>query len=218
MDFQEALRLQSNATPVLFQVALIAEERGQRAEALALFTQIVLLTPNNMDARYHVGLLLMGAGRNREGAAQLAVVAQASPSNVEVRGNLGLALLRSGQVAAAISEYHQVLAIQPGWVDAKCDLARLLAHPLSGNERNIPEAIKLAEEACQATKYENPVAVQSLAMVYSEAGRFDEAVRLQQRALELIAPKADDRTLAVMKQRIDLYKSHKPFSAVEPMP
>jgi len=146
------------------------------------------------------------------------MVALANPSNVEAHANLALSLLRSGQVAAAIAEYRQTLTLQPGWAEAKCDLARLLAHPLSGNERNIPEAITLAEEVCQATKYEHPGAVQSLAMVYSEAGRFDEAVKLQQRALELMTGKADDRALAVTKRRIDLYKSHRPFSAVEPMP
>jgi tetratricopeptide (TPR) repeat protein len=218
VDFQEALRLQANAAPVLFQVGLIAQERGQRDEALALFTQVVLQSPGNMDARYRLGLLLMGMGRSREAAAQLAMAAQANPSNVEARANLALSLLRSGQVAAAIAEYRQALKLQPGWTEAQCDLARLLAHPLSGNDRNLPEATKLAEEACQMTKYEHPAAVQSLAMVYSEVGRFDEAVKLQQRALELVTGKADDQTLAVIKRRVNLYKSRRPFSAVEPLP
>jgi tetratricopeptide (TPR) repeat protein len=218
LDFQHALRLQNNAAPVLFQVGLIAEERGQRDEALKLFTQVILLSPGNVEARYHLGLQLLGVGRNLEAAAQLTMVVQTNPSNAEAHGNLALAWLRSGRIPQAIAEYRQTLKLQPGWVQAQCDLARLLAHPLSGSERNIPEAIKLAEESCQATKYQHPAAVQSLAMVYSEAGRFDEAVKLQERALTLVAGKADDRALAIMKGRLDLYKSHKPFSAVEPVP
>lgn len=217
-DFQEALRLQNDAVPVLVQVGLIAQERGYRDEALGFLTQAILLAPLNTEARYRLGLLLLEMGRSGDAATHLGLVAQADPSGAEVRGNLALALVRSGRTAQAIAEYRKALELQPNWMQAQCDLARLLAHPRTGSDRNIPQALKLAEEACQTTKYADPLALETLAMVYSEVGRFDEAVKLQQRLVQLVTGKADQRALAVLKGRVELYRSHRPFSAAEPAP
>ncbi|MCJ7543030.1 MAG: tetratricopeptide repeat protein [Phycisphaerae bacterium] len=217
-DFQEALRLQNNAAPVLTQIGLIAQERGHRDDALDLITQAVLSAPGNLEARYRLGLLLLEMGRDREAATHLGVVVQADPSHAEGRGNLALALLRSGQTAQAIAEYRKVLELQPNWTQAQCDLARLLAHPRSGSDRNVSQAVTLAEAACQTTKYEDPRAMETLAMVYSEAGRFDEAAKVQRRVLELVTGKASQQVLDGLRSRLELYQSHKPFSAVETAP
>lgn len=217
-DFQHVLSLQSNAAPAMVQIALIAQERGRRDEAISLCGQAVLTAPGNLEARYRLGLMLLQAGKSRDAATHLSLVVQASPLFLEARGNLALALLRSGQIDRALVEYRAALEQRPDWVEVMCDLARILAHPSSGRERNVPHAIELAEKACQLSQYEQPMPLESLAMVYSEAGRFDDATKLQQKVLQLVTPRADQETLSIVRRRLDLYKSRRPFSAAEPLP
>jgi tetratricopeptide (TPR) repeat protein len=216
-DFQQAVRLQADAAAALVQIAMIVQERGYREEAINLCTRAILMRPDYLEARYQLGLNLLMVGRNAQAAAHLSLVAQAEPSNVEVHGNLALALLRMGQVAPAITEYRRVLELKPDWVEPVYDLARILAHPGSGPHRDLAQAFELADKACRMTQYGDPRALEALAMVYAEAGKFDQAVKYQQQALDLVKDQADEKTLTVLRQRIELYKSHQPRSAVEPL-
>ena len=49
--------------------------------------------------------------------------------------------------------------------------------------RNGPEAVSLAEHACQLTDYKQPMLVGTLAAAYAEAGRFAEAVTMADNAI-----------------------------------
>jgi tetratricopeptide (TPR) repeat protein len=216
-DFQQTVRLQANAAPALVQLAQIAQEQGRIDEAIHLCTQAILVQPGYTEARYRLGLLLMAAGRNAQAATHLSLVVQADPSNFEAHGNLALALRRLGQIAPAIAEYRKVLELKPGWVAPMCDLAMILAHPGSGPHRDLVGAFELADKACRMTQYGDPRVVETLAMVYAEAGRFDQAVKFQQQAMDLLKGQVDEKGLNILKRRIELYKSHQPRSTVEPL-
>ena len=49
-----------------------------------------------------------------------------------------------------------------------------------------------------------------MAAAYAEAGQFDEAIKSQKKAIELLGPKADEQRKA-MQARLRLYKAGKPF-------
>ena len=57
----------------------------------------------------------------------------------------------------------------------------LATHP-DAKIRNGTRAVKLAEDACRQTQYQQTVMVGTLAAAYAEAGRFDDALATAQKA------------------------------------
>jgi spermidine synthase len=90
-------------------------------------------------------------------------------------------------------------------------LAWLLATHKEDKFRNPEEAIRLAERACELTSYENAGLVDTLAAAYAAAGRFPDAVKTTERAIDL-AESANQQQLAdEIKKRLELYKTGQPY-------
>ena len=90
-------------------------------------------------------------------------------------------------------------------------LARVLAADDNPQIRNGAEALMLAAKASQLAGQAQPVALDTLAMAYAETGRFDQAVQIGQKAVNLAraAGKKDDA--ALMQQRLELYQKREPW-------
>jgi len=69
------------------------------------------------------------------------------------------------------------------------------------------QAVADAQQACELTQWQEVEYVDTLAAAYAESGNFDEAVRWQEKAVEL-AP--DDRK-DHYRINLKLYKSGMPF-------
>lgn len=70
--------------------------------------------------------------------------------------------------------------------------------------------MRLAKQACQATAYERPEFLDTLAAAYAEVGRFDEAQAAARQALERLQGAPKDHVGAVTA-RLELYQNHKPY-------
>ena len=64
-------------------------------------------------------------------------------------------------------------------------LAWFLATCPDARYRNGPLALQHAKRACELTQRESALHLEALAAAYAEVGNFEEAVRLQTRAVEL---------------------------------
>ena len=78
-------------------------------------------------------------------------------------------------------------------------------------------AIELATKACELTGQKDPDSFDTLAAAYAEAGRFDDAVKWQKKALEHPEAFPADEVERV-KKRLKLYESGKPYHQPEPDP
>ena len=81
----------------------------------------------------------------------------------------------------------------PGDLDALNNIAWIRATHVDPVHRNGAEAVVLAEQARDAPHDPNHVLFSTLAAAYAEVGRFDDAVRAAERAIEL-ARVAERRT------------------------
>jgi cytochrome c-type biogenesis protein CcmH/NrfG len=70
-------------------------------------------------------------------------------------------------------------------------------------------AVLLAEAACEGTDYRRPEQLDALAAAYAEAGRFDNAVAMLEKAMTLLPPSSAER--AQMQKRLRLYERGQPF-------
>ena len=71
----------------------------------------------------------------------------------------------------------------------------------------------LASRACTLTGSTNAAYVETLAAAYAEAGMFTEAISVQQMAADLAASQGQGGQAALARNRLELYRSQKPFRA-----
>lgn len=91
------------------------------------------------------------------------------------------------------------------------DRAWALATDSQAAGRNGPLAVKLAEDACQRTHYQESFMVGTLAAAYAEAGRFEDAISTAQQACALAAKNGDTNLLQRNQELLALYQNHQPY-------
>ena len=119
-------------------------------------------------------------------------------------------------VGRAIADYERALELNPNLAPAMNSLAWDLATMPTASRRDGPRAVELAERALGSNKQE-PGFLDTLAAAYAEAGRFADAVRSQETAIELLlqagtvpAPVIED-----FQSRLQLYQNNRPFHRPE---
>jgi protein O-mannosyl-transferase len=208
---REALRLKPGFPEIQVLYAKVLERGNKLEQARAVLSDLVRQYPADSAAHCELGMVL-----NRKGDAALAiehfrVALSLKPNYPEARFNLASALSRESDVSAAIEHYRQGLRSQPDSPDALNNLAWILAANPDAAVRNGEEAVKLARQACELTRYELPVLVGTLAAAYAEAGRFEEAVAAAQNARDLAAASNQPDLVERNQRLLELYQSHQPF-------
>jgi tetratricopeptide (TPR) repeat protein len=113
-----------------------------------------------------------------------------------------------GEFKKALGDFEEAVRIQPDDVYSLQSLARLLAACSDDVIRDGSRAIKLSTTLCEQSQWKNGEHLETLAAGYAEGGRFDDAVKWQEKAIELRAPEEDKSD---MRERLELYKQRKPF-------
>ncbi|MYB18092.1 MAG: tetratricopeptide repeat protein [Holophagales bacterium] len=192
------------------QRAQVRASSGNTAGAVEELEQIVAQDPGMVEARRMLSAVLVGAGRTEEAAVQLQALVALTPDDLQARFNLGLMLFETGRYADARRTLDDTLGRFPGDVATRHLLARLLAVSPDDAVRDGARAVDLAQSVVD----EQPALdhLETLAMALAEAGRFDDAVTWQQRALEAERQVAGGNS----PQRLDrlaLYQARQPLRA-----
>jgi tetratricopeptide (TPR) repeat protein len=128
---------------------------------------------------------------------------------------LAYAQIGAGELKEARQSIQEAIDAPPQSAAAFGGLATLLATHWEGSIRDGKKSIELATKACELTQWKDPDSFDTLAAAYAEAGRFDEAVKWQKKALK--HPDAfPGRAIESVQARLKLYKAGKPYH--EPRP
>jgi WD40 repeat protein/ribosomal protein S27E len=90
------------------------------------------------------------------------------------------------------------------------DLAWFLSTSDDGKIRNGSRAVKFATRACNATHFETPSFVDTLAAAYAESGDFDAAVKWSEKAIALLDKDTSPEERDDYSHRLANYKAKKP--------
>jgi len=123
--------------------------------------------------------------------------------------NRGYTFELKGEYAKALADYDQATQRPAVPVLAQNNKAWILATCPQSKFRDGAEAVKLMNAVCERTQNREGMYLDTLAAAYAEAGKFDDAVKAQEKALE-------DKYYAIRygeggRQRLQLYKDKKPF-------
>ena len=185
-------------------------QAGKLDEAEQHCLEALRLQPDFSEAEITWATILARQGRSAEARACLAEVLRKNPRDASAYFSLA-ALNLSPDTAHAIDQYREGLRLKPDHPDALNNLAWIRAAHPNPAFRNGPEAVQLAQQACELTRFQRPMLVGTLAAAYAEAGRFDEAIATAQKARDLALASGQNDLAAQNQKLLELYQTRQPY-------
>jgi len=211
--YRKALAIQPDYADASCNLANALLSNGDLDGAIAYYSGCLAASPNQAEAQYNLASALFRTGRMDEAITHYEKVLQLRPDNADARANLGSIFLAKGRVPDAIAQYRDALRIAPDNVAAQSNLAWLLATTAEQSLRNGPEAVLLAERAESAgSRSENrAIVLRVLAAAYAEVGRFIEAKKTAEQALQAAETQGNPSLSDALRDEIALYELGLPY-------
>jgi Flp pilus assembly protein TadD len=168
------------------------------------------------EAHSKLGSALLQKGREDEATSQFQEALELNPNLANVQSDLGNLLLQKGRVNEALTHYEAALELQPGNAYFLNNLAWVLATCPNPEVRNGARAVELAQKAERLSGGNSSAIVGTLAAAYAEAGRFGEAVRTAERALDLATAQTNTAQADMIRANIALFRAGSPFHEAGP--
>lgn len=117
-----------------------------------------------------------------------------------------------GDYTGAIAQFRQALKTLPRSPFFLSNLAYFLTTCPDASLKNVPEATRLAERSCELTDYNAPAFLTTLGVIYSETGRFSEAILMTEKSSALAAKETDEQALIQKNEELlKKYRANQPF-------
>jgi tetratricopeptide (TPR) repeat protein len=224
-ECEKALNIMPAYAPFQAEMGEILLAEGKFDDAIGKFHLVQKLDPQMIGIHLPWGRALLAQNHTEAAVAEFRTVLNAEPKNPEAHKCLGDAFALSGKTSGAIEEFRASLLLQPNQPELLNNLAWILATAPGPELRNGAVAVKLAARACELTRGAQPAYLGTLAAAYAETGRFDDAVKMAQKAHDTASAEAEAaqksnqlpaaRLLQALAARnlqlLATYKNHHPF-------
>ena len=210
-EARTALRLQPDFAQAHLQVghALFLQDKFPEAEAH--YRLAVKLKPDLVGAYVALGTTLANQGKLQEATTPLKEAARLRPKDAEPHQILARIYAADKRAKESSNEFAAALRLAPDWLEGLNGLASIFATNPDPALRNGAQAVDLAFRACTLIGSTNATYVETLAAAYAEVGMFTEALSVQQMACELATSQGQSSQAAFARNRLELYRSQKPF-------
>ncbi len=176
-----------------------------------LWQQTIANTSDNHVAHAHLADLLLRQRRINDAISHCQEAVRIQPNDTDAQNNLGLAYLQLGDEADALIHFEQSLASNPRNLNARCNLAWVLATSFDPSRRNGERAVELATSVAQGSGRGNPTVLRTLAAAYAETHEFGDAIETAQEAIAIAKATGDDGLVADLERNIAAYRLNQPI-------
>jgi tetratricopeptide (TPR) repeat protein len=204
--------------------------------SLTLFGHDIEVTKDNVLAENGYGIALSEVGLVDEAQKHLQNAVRISPAYSEARNNLASVYLKKGMLNEAIACFNEIIKRNEATADIYYNLAAAMEmqkkydeaikyyakslqmnpEDSSANKRmsiallaagKTNEAIGYAKRACELTGNMDPECLDALASGFAAAGKFDEAIRIAEKALIAARISGRENLIVDIQKRMELYQA-----------
>jgi len=203
---REAVQIKPGLAEAHLHLGYALGQQGKIQDAVPHIEEALRIKPEYADAHNDLGVVLAMNGRIQDAVGQWEQALKLEPELADAHNNLAFGLSQLGKGQEAVAHYEQALRIKPGYAQAQISLARLLVTLGPGHGGDPVRAVSLAKQAFDLTG--NLVAgyLDTLAVAYAAANRFDDAIRTAQNASELARSGGQPDLALDIERRLDLYR------------
>lgn len=184
---------------------------GKRREAMIYFQNSLRIEPNQASIHSCLGVFFLEMDQANESVVHLEKALEIEPNFGDAHYNLGNTYMQMGRTKEALSHYNRALEIDPSDTQAMNNMAWMLATCPDALMRDGARAVELAERADSLTRGESPIISGTLAAAYAEVGRFADAVKTAQRAMQLATAEGNLARVDSIRTQIETYESAAAF-------
>ena len=210
-ELEDELQLQPNFAEAENNLGTALLQKGEFEQAILHLTKAAELNPTGSKIHYNLAMAFLKEGNADAAIAQFREELRIQPNFAAVHSDLGIALSQKGQVHEAIAEWQKAIALQPDNLNAACNLAWVLATSPDSSVRDGSKAIEFSERATNLSGHQNPRILRLLAAAYAEQGRFEDAARTAEEALNLSKAQGDADLVNTLEQNIALFRNNSPL-------
>ena len=210
--WSEAITLAPGDASLPLAAAASLWRAGRRDDALASVDAAAARAKEPAAMQNAVGKVWQALGEHPRARDAFATALAASPANAEIHFNLAVALQFTGDTAGAIRHYEAALRSDSSLLDARSNLAWVLATTKAAAHRNPARAVSLATEVYEATRGQSAPVMDTLAAAQAAAGNFPAAMDLASQALTLARATGESALALEIARRRELYGNHQPWT------
>ena len=208
--FQAALQVDPNHRQSHVELANVLMRLNQPKQAATHYEQALARRSNDPELRMKLGQARLQHGDAEGAAREFQQVVKLRPT-AAAHHNLGNALLGLQQTATAIEQFDSALKLNEGFSPSANNLAWLLSTNKNASLRDGPRAVVLAENVCSVEAGRSPSNLETLAVAYAEAGRFDDAIKTTKEAIRIAKAAGDLKTSSRLQKHLPLFRANKPY-------
>jgi tetratricopeptide (TPR) repeat protein len=202
-QYEEALRLEPDLAEAHCNLGdAFAIMPGRANDAIAQYDEALRLKPDYADSYINRAAIYLKEGDFIRALADCNEAVRLKPGFDVAHRIRADTYAANGDYDHAIVDYREAIRLQPESAEAYNNLAWLWATCFEDRIRNGRNAEEYARKACDLTEWKNPECIDTLAAACAEAGDFSEAVKWENRYLELSPPKDGAESA---RQRISLF-------------
>jgi protein O-mannosyl-transferase len=223
-EWSKALVINPDYDPVLNNLAWVlatnenTEKRNIR-KAVQLAERSCQLTGyKNAVKLVTLATAYLQMGELEKSAAVLQKAAALKPKYAVAHECLADVLLKQYNLDEAVTHYRKAIKLKPDWADPMNNLAVIIATVPQIKNRDVNEAISLANRACELTSHKNAAFLGTLAAAYASAGRFSDAVNTAKTAINLADAAHQSQVKKIIEYHLTFYSDGKPYIETLPMP
>lgn len=213
--YREALRLRPNYPAAYNNLGTSALRQGKLDEAIANYQTALSQQPNSVQVQINLAGAYAQAGRLNEAIDEYNEILK-QREIARVYADLAAVLIKIGRGKEAIQDWQRSLELIPFDVRVQNDLAWFLSTSTIRDLRNGAAALQLADRFNQASNYNDPILLRTLAASYAESEEFTAAQQVAQRALGLAAAQGKAGLADKLRTEEELYRMNFKFKDPEP--
>ena len=212
--YTRALQILPDNANALLGLGCVLGDQGDLNQAIEYFQKTLQLKTFSIltaSAHNNLGIILQRQGKFTEAITHFTQAIRLEPDSAEFRNSFAEVLVLQGRLDEAIDQFRAAVKLRPGWFVPVKYLAWYIATHPEIKDRNVNEAISLADYACKLTNYKDPSIVGILAAAYASAGRFPEAIETAKRAIAIADAVNQPQIKNIIQNHLDLYAQGKPY-------